>query len=83
MKWIAVSDIIISEAFAQTQPKQSKLNRIRDYYLKYGSIDKPIVVNRNNLLLDGYVRYLVLKENNAEYAKVKIVNWIPKKRKEI
>lgn len=81
MKWVAVSDIIVTEAFLQTQPKQSKLNRIREYYSEYGSVDKPITLNKNNVLIDGYMRYVVLKENDAEYAKCEIINWIPKKRK--
>lgn len=83
MKWVALSDIIINEPFVSSKPRISKLNKIRNYYLEYGDIDEPIIVNRKNVLLDGYIRYLVLKENGAMYTKAKIVNYIPKKRKEI
>ena len=76
MKWIALSDILIHEPFASSNPRVSKLNQIRKYYSEFGGIDKPITVNRNNVLLDGYVRYLVLQENGAMYAKAKVVNYI-------
>lgn len=76
MKWVKVSDIVISERFANSTPKQGKLNRIREHYEEYGCVDKPMVVNRKNLLLDGYKRYLVLKENNAEWAYVQVKSWI-------
>ena len=82
MKWVKVEDIVISDEFANSKPRQGKLNRIREHYKEYGCVDKPIVVNRKNLLLDGYKRYLVLKENNAEWAYVKVVNYLPKKGKE-
>ena len=81
MKWVKLSDIIINEPFASHAPKIGKLNRIREYYKEYGYVDKPLTVNRNNILLDGYIRYLVLKENNVMYAKVKVVKYIPKKKK--
>ena len=83
MKWVALSDIIISEPFASSKPRISKLTKVRNYYLEYGGIDKPIIVNQKNILLDGYIRYLVLKENGAMYTKAKVVNYIPRKRKEI
>lgn len=81
MKWVKVSDIIINEPFASSVPKKQKLNRIRAYYNEYRCVDKPLTVNRNNILLDGYIRYLVLKENNVMYTKVKVVKYIPKKKK--
>ena len=81
-KIIALDKIIIKEEFAKSKIRESKLNRIRTYYLERGYIDKPITINRKNVLWDGYSRYLVLKENNEKYATVKVVNWIPKKKKE-
>ena len=76
MKWVALLDIVINEPFASSKPRSSKINKIRNYYSEYGYIDKPIVINHNNILLDGYLRYLVLKENGAEYVKAKIVRYI-------
>lgn len=76
MKWVALSDIIINEPFASSKPKISKINKIRKYYSEYGYVDKPITVNYNNILLDGYLRYLVLKENDVKYVNAKIVKFI-------
>lgn len=76
MKWVALTDIVINEPFASSKPRNGKLDRIRKYYEEYGSIDRPLIVNHNNILLDGYIRYLVLKENDAEYTKAKVVRYI-------
>ena len=83
MKIVALDDIIIKEEFANSTVRESKLNRIRSYYSEHGYIDKPITINRKNVLWDGYARYLVLKENNEKYATVEVRNWVPKKRKNI
>lgn len=56
-----LDEIIITEAFAETTPKASKLDKVMKYCLAHYDIDKPIVVNTNNVLVDGYVRYLALK----------------------
>ena len=82
MKLIAVSDVIINERFTSTKPRPSKLNRIRNYYVEHGCLDKPIIVNRKGVLLDGYIRYLILKENNITHTMAEVVSYIPKKRKD-
>lgn len=76
MKWIALSDIIITKRFLNCPPKEKKLNKIRRYYSEYGVIDKPIIINKKNVLIDGYIRYIVLKENGREHAYVKVQNWM-------
>ena len=59
---IAISDVIISDDFKKTTPKEYKINRIREYVHRYGKIDKPIVLMKDNVLFDGYTRYIVAKE---------------------
>lgn len=76
MKLISLSDIIIMERFLNYPPKEKKLNKIRRYYSEYGVIDKPIIINKKNVLIDGYIRYIVLKESVRENAYVKIQNWM-------
>jgi len=76
MKLVALSDIIIADNFLSHPPKEKKLNKTRRYYSEYGVIDKPIIINKKNVLIDGYIRYIVLKENGIEYAYVKVQNWI-------
>lgn len=70
---IKLSDIKISDAFANTTPKENKMNECREYWDKFSKQDRYIVISpKNNVLIDGYIQYLVLKENNVEEAEVKI-----------
>lgn len=65
MKTIKLSEIIVSKAFKRTMPKEEKLNVVREYVKKNGCLDKPVVL-RGQMLVDGYVRYLVAQENGFE-----------------
>ena len=70
MKTIKISEIIIPESFAQTHPKQYKIDKCKEYWIKTGRQSKYIVVNKENILQDGYVMYLVLKEFDIEEARI-------------
>lgn len=61
-----VSDIKVTSAFRRTTPRAYKMDACREYYKQNGRIDKPIIVSRSGYVLDGYIRYLILKENNVE-----------------
>ncbi len=67
-----VEDIIINEAFEVTTPREHKMKECRDYWNKHQKQDRYIVVNKNNVLIDGYIQYLVLKENGIEEAEIRI-----------
>ena len=69
-----LSEIKISNAFTATTPKDDKLNACRNYWKENHEQDRAIVVNKNNVLIDGYIMYLVLKENNVKYAEIKPCN---------
>ena len=69
-----LSDIKINNAFANTTPKENKMNECRNNWNNYHLQDRYLVVNTDGFLIDGYVQYLVLKENNIEDAEVKISN---------
>ena len=60
-----LSEIKISNAFTATTPKDDKLNACRNYWKENHEQDRDIVVNKNNVLIDGYIQYLVLKENGV------------------
>lgn len=82
-----MSDIIISDGFANSTPSERKVNECRSYWNKYHNQDRYLVVSKSNKLIDGYIQYLVLKENNIENAEVKISNkckkyWKRKKMKD-
>ena len=74
MRKMKLSDIKINNAFANTTPKENKMNECRSNWNNYHRQDRYLVVNTNGFLIDGYVQYLVLKENNIEDAEVKISN---------
>lgn len=74
MKRMKLSDIKINEAFANTTPSEEKMNECRYNWRMYSKQDRFIVVDHNNVLIDGYVMYKVLMEHKEEYAEVKISN---------
>ena len=71
MKTMKLSEIKISNAFAVTTPREDKLKVCREYWDKHQEQDRDIVINKDNVLIDGYVQYLVLKENGVDEAFVK------------
>ena len=76
---VRLSDIIVPGHMKATPPREAKMNKVRAFYNKNHCIDKPIILNKDNLLLDGYVRYLVLLENKVERAVVEKPVVEPKK----
>lgn len=61
-----ISDIIIPYEFTKTIPNISKVQRIREYFNVYNTIDEPITISSSNVPMDGYIRYLIAKENNMQ-----------------
>ena len=57
-------DIKIPIAFKQSTPSDVKLSAERDFYKEKNTISKPLHITPNGFLVNGYVKYLVLKENN-------------------
>ena len=72
MRKMKLSDIKISEEFASSIPSEEKLNECRNNWNQWNYQDRYIVINSDNVLIDGYIQYLVLKENNVEEAEIKI-----------
>ena len=67
---IKMSDIKVPKSFAATTPKEEKMSVCRDFWNNNHKQIKDIVINKDNVLVDGYVQYLVLKENSVENADV-------------
>lgn len=68
MKKIRISDIIITEAFVNSHPSEEKVQKYRREFAKTGKQSKFLVINKYNVLMDGYIQYLILKENGIEEA---------------
>ena len=71
-RMMKLENIVIRESFANTIPRPNKMKECRDYWNKNQKQDRYIVVDRNNVLVDGYIQYLVLKENGVEEAEIRI-----------
>ena len=65
---LKLDDIRISKNFEKTIPSYKKIADCEAYWNNYGEQDRYIVVNNNNMLIDGYIQYLVLKDKGVEYA---------------
>lgn len=74
MRKMKLSDIKISNAFTNTTPSESKMDECRFNWNMWRRQDRFIVVDDDNMLIDGYIQYLVLMEHKEEYAEVKISN---------
>ena len=68
-----LEDIIVPNLFLQHPPNPRKMKQCRLHYCD-NIIDREIVVDEFNTLLDGYVLYLVLKENGIEEFDVEVKN---------
>lgn len=79
MKYMRLVDIKIKDSFADSIPKEDKINVCRQHWDKTHEQDRYIVINRDNFLIDGYIQYLVLKENDINVAEVQISNKKKKK----
>lgn len=66
-----LSEIMIPESFESSVPSLYKYEKCCRYYKETGNQDRYIVVNENNVLVDGYIMYLVLKSHDVEYCDAK------------
>lgn len=71
---IKIEDIIIQKRFKTKRPGKEKIEECEKYYKEHGEVDKLVLVNRDNVLLDNYIRYLVLLENNIKEIEVEEID---------
>ena len=64
-----LTKIIIPDYLEESVPNETKMNRVKRYFIEHGELDKPIIINHKKELVDGYIRYLVLKEFDVEDVK--------------
>ena len=70
---IRLEDVIVPKDYADTYPNKQKMDKIRDYVYEHRKLDKPIVVHEN-VLIDGYARYIVAMEYELEEVDCEVVN---------
>jgi len=61
-----LSNIRILPYFQRTPPSEIKMDMCRTYFKNHGVLDREIILDHRLTLTDGYVGYLVLKENGIE-----------------
>ena len=69
---IKLSSIKIPKSYAVTTPSEKKVRTKRKKYRK-GKL-RAITINTDGFLINGYINYLILKENNVEDVTVNIVD---------
>lgn len=61
-----LSDIRIKKSFENKTPNDYKVAQCREYWNQHHLYNHDIVVKNNGYLVNGYIQYLVLKENGVE-----------------
>ena len=69
-----INNIKIAKEFKNNKPKSEKMTYKWNFYQLYGKFEQPIVLDKNNYLIDGYTTYLIAKQLGKKYIKVKRVN---------
>ncbi len=69
-----LSEIKITEEFLSTKPSNIKIQECRKFWAKNHKQDRYLVINEEGYLIDGYIQYLILKENKVDEAEIQISN---------
>lgn len=69
-----LSEIKITEEFLSTKPSNIKIQECRKFWGKNHKQDRYLVVNEEGYLIDGYIQYIILKENKVDEAEIQISN---------
>lgn len=68
---ILLKDIIIPNSFKKSKPRFNKLYACQSFYECYGKMDRDIYVDKDNVLVNGYIAYLVYKNAGVTEVRVK------------
>ena len=71
-KMMPIGDILIPEHFDMSPPKREKIDSAIAYYQEHGCLDTPLTVAKDSILVDGYSRFLALKELGVEEAECQL-----------
>lgn len=73
---ITLDNIVIQDSFRDNKPSIEKITERLNFYKDNGKFEKEITVNKDNVLLDGYITYLICKMLDKNYINV-VVDEIP------
>lgn len=72
-KYINLKDIVIRDSMKDSHPNPDKFMDRYQYFQKTGKFKKKIFVNEDNMLVDGYITYLICKMIDKELVEVAII----------
>lgn len=68
-----LKNVKISKQFKMSYPNTLKLMSKMEYYLRNNKFEQPIIINKDNVLVDGYTSYIIAQMLNKKYVRVKRV----------
>lgn len=71
LNYVKIDEIKIYKEFEKHNPRLSKMAEKIAYFIQFGKFEQPIVINKCNYLEDGYTSYLIAKNLNWKWVKVK------------
>lgn len=71
LNYVKIDEIKIYKGFEKHKPRLSKMAEKVAYFIQFGKFEQPIVINKCNYLEDGYTSYLIAKNLNWKWVKVK------------
>lgn len=71
--YVRLDSIKIYPEFKKKSPKTEKMIAKRVHYNITGEFEQLIKLNKLGFLEDGYTTYLIAKEHNFKYVKVKFI----------
>lgn len=72
--FIRLSKIKISKEFKKHKPKSKKMNEKNYFYIINDTFKEKIILDKNNVLVDGYTTYLLAQEYEKKFI------WVHKRR---
>lgn len=69
---INIADITIQDVFEESHPSIEKVQCKLDYYKNNGKFKKDIIIDKDNVLQDGYINYLLCKTLNIKTTKATV-----------
>lgn len=79
--YVDINKISVPKYMIESRPSPEKQRQYFDRFQKYGVIDKPIIVKRNNsitsktypyILKDSYIRHLIIRNFVGKYGSYQI-----------
>ncbi len=69
-EYMRTDELKVPEIYARSTVSEQKLNDIKEYVERYHQPIKPIIVDVDNGILDGYAQYIYNKETNVRMSQI-------------